>query len=122
MGTELPRRVTGTLALALAPLSAAAAWLAGPPALLGILAGAGLAWGSFGWVTVGSRRVLASRQGTRVGPLWILGLGLRHLSLFAGLGALLWSGHVHPVALVVGLSLLPPVLIVEALRAGTREP
>jgi hypothetical protein len=30
---------------------------------------------------------------------------------------LLWSGTVHPVGLLAGLSVLPPVLIVLALRA-----
>ena len=48
-----------------------------------------------------------------------MSLGLRHLFLFAALGILLWSGYVHPLGLVAGLSVIPPVLIAQALRVPT---
>jgi hypothetical protein len=38
--------------------------------------------------------------------------------LFGAVGLLLWSGLVHPVALIAGLSILPPVLIAAGLRSA----
>ena len=48
----------------------------------------------------------------------MLSLGLRYALLFGAVGLLLGSGAVHPMALLGGLSILPPVLIVLGLRAG----
>jgi hypothetical protein len=121
MDRDLIGRVTGWGALALFPLAAAAAHLAGIQGLLGVLAGGGLAVVNFRWLNAGSRRALALFSGGRVHPLWLLGLGARHLSLFGALGVLLWSGHVHPLWLAAGLSVLPPVLIVQAFRAAARS-
>lgn len=121
MDRDLVGRVTGWGALALFPLAAAATHMAGLQGLLGVLAGGGLAMGNFRWLDAGSGRALALFSGGRVHPLWLLGLGARHLSLFGALGVLLWSGHFHPLWLAAGLSVLPPVLIVEALRAAVRR-
>lgn len=122
MDRDLARRVTGGGALALVPIAAGAFYLADLPGFLGVLSGGGLALGNFGWLSVGGRGALRLLRGRRVHPLWLLGLGLRHLSCFAALAGLLWSGYVHPLAVVVGLSVLPPVLIIQGLRVVAREP
>lgn len=117
MDRSLLWRVIRTCALALTPLAGVAAYMAGWPAFLGVVGGGGVAVGSFCWLSAGSRRALALVRGRGLHPLWALGLGLRHLSSFLVLGGLLWSGYVDPLALVIGLSVLPPVLIAQALRA-----
>ncbi len=121
MDRDLVARVTGGGALALLPVSAAAFYLAELPGLLGVLAGGGVALGNFRLLSAGNQLILGLFRSGRVQPLGLLGLGLRHLCLFSLLGALLWSGHVHPLGLIVGLSVLPPVLIVQALRAAARK-
>ena len=120
MDRDLVGRVTATGALALLPLAAFAAYLAGLPAFLGVVAGGSLALGNFRWLSRGSRRVVELLVTGRVHSLGLLGVGLRHLALFAALGVVLWSGYVHPVGLIAGLSVLPPVLIAESLRAAVR--
>ena len=117
MDRDLVGRVAAAGALALVPLAAAALYLADLPGLLGVLAGGGVALASLFLLSMGCRRALALWSGGRVHPLWILSLGLRHLSLFGVLAILLWSGYVHPLALLGGLSVLPPVLVVQALRS-----
>lgn len=116
MDRNLVARVTGGGALALVPISAAAFYWADLPGLLGVLAGGGVALGNFRWLSTGSHRFLALFRSGRVEPWGLVGFGLRHLCLFSVLGVLLWSGHVHPLGVMVGLSVLPPVLIVAALR------
>lgn len=122
MDRNLVGRVTGGVALALVPLAAGAFYLADLPGFLGVLSGGGVALGTFGWVSTGGRRALGLLSGRRAHPLWLLGLGLRHLCLFGALAVLLWSGRVHPLGVIVGLSVLPPVLIVQGLRAVARNP
>ena len=122
MDRDLVGRVTGAGALALIPVAGVAFYLADLAGLLGVLAGGGVAFGSFGWLSTGSRRALALLSARRVHPLWLLSLGLRHLFLFAALGMLLWSGYVHPLGVIVGVSVLPPVLIAQGLRAVVRNP
>lgn len=121
MNPSLPWRVTRSCALALVPLVGVAAYVAGWPAALGVIGGTGIAAGSFCWLAAGSRRALDLFQGGRAHPLWLLGLALRHLSMFAVLAGLLWSGYVDPLALIVGLSLFPPVLIAQALGSGAAD-
>jgi hypothetical protein len=47
-----------------------------------------------------------------------MSLGLRYVLLFGAVALLLGSGAAHPLALVGGLSILPPVLIVLGLSAA----
>lgn len=103
------------------PLAAGAYSLAGLPGFLGVLSGGALALGSLAWLNLGCRQALELWRGGGVHPLWLLSLGLRHLTLFAAIGVLLWSGSVHPLGLVAGLSVIPPVLIAQALRAAARR-
>ena len=51
------------------------------------------------------------------GALGALAVGMRHLALFGALAVALWSGAAHPVALLMGLTVLPPVVIALGLLA-----
>jgi hypothetical protein len=115
MGLELVAGVSRVMLLTIGPAAAGGGLLAGWPGALGAAAGCLVSLGSFRWLAAAVTRAAVSR-GARPGlPLSGLAAGLRHLSLFAALAALLWAGA-HPVALLAGLSVLPPALIALALR------
>lgn len=116
MGHELIRGVVGVGAACLIPLALGGFLVAGPEGGLGVAAGGALALGNLWLLARGSERALRLFTGRPLHPLWVLGLGLRYLALFGALGLLLWSGRVHPLALIVGLSVLPPLLVLYALR------
>lgn len=119
MDRDLVGRVAMTGVLALVLLAAAALYVAALPGFLGVLSGGAVGLASLAWLSLGCRGALALWSGGRAHPLWLVSLGLRHLFLFAALGILLWSGYVHPLGLVAGLSVIPPVLIAQALRVPT---
>ena len=122
MDRDLVGRVTGAVLLALAPAVAAGALLAGWPGAVGAVSGSLISLASFRWIARGTRHAAALLAGGRPSSLWVLGLGLRHLTLFGLIAVLLGSGAAHPVGLAAGLSLLPPILIVLGLRAvGTAD-
>ena len=110
MDRDLVTRVSRT-ALGISVLAAAGGGLvAGFPGALGVLAGALLSVASFRGLARGAERAAALFAGGRAHPLWVLGLGLRYLVLF-GLIVLLLRAGLHPVALMAGLAVLPPILI-----------
>lgn len=119
MSGELIRQVARMSAAWLLPLALAGTLLGGLSGGLGVVAGGVVSLGNLWLLARGSQRALGLFQGRRIPPLWVLSLGLRHLALF-GLLALLLVNGVHPLALIAGLSVLPPVLITFALR-GARE-
>ncbi len=117
MDRDLVTRVSRT-ALGVAALAAAAGGvLAGPGAALGVLAGALVSVASLRWLARAAAAGLLGGGGTR--PLWVLGLGLRYLVLFGCIAGALRAG-LPPLAVVAGLSVLPPVLISIAWQ-GARE-
>ena len=118
MDCDLIGGVTRATALVVVPVAVIAAVLAGWPGAAGALAGALVSLVSFRWIARASRRAGMLLAGGRPGTLWLLGLGTRHLTLFAAIALCLWSGIAHPIALVAGLSLLPPVLILFGLRSA----
>jgi len=118
MGGELIRHVVAASLAWLLPLTLGGFFAAGLPGGLGVLAGGAVSLGDLWLLARGSDRALGLFAGGRIPPLWVVGLGLRHLALFGVLGLLLWSGGTHPVALIAGLSVLPPVLITYALRGA----
>ena len=106
--------------IALLPVAVCGGQLGGWPGALGSLAGGLISLGSFRWLASGVARAgaPAARAGMAVSAL---GVGVRHLALFGALAAVLGTGVAHPLALVAGLSVLPPVLIALGLvetRAG----
>ena len=102
----------GALALGLALV---AGWLGGRAALLGIAAGAALALADFWWL---SWRVEAVGNDAPGVTVWAGAAGLRLTGVAVVVAALFLTGRFHPVALVVGLAVLPCVLVARGLRLG----
>ena len=114
--SELRLRVTRETTLAVVALALPAAWLGGASAGAGVLAAGLLTLGNFWWL---SRAASAARaSGVRRGELagWIVAAGARFTVLFAALAALCVGGYAHPVAVVVGLTVLPFALVAQGLR------
>ena len=118
MGLELVGGVSRAVLVLLLPLTVAGGVLAGRPGALGALAGGLLSLASFTWIARGAHSSAKLFAGGRAHPLWALGLGLRYILLFGAVALLLGYAIVHPLALVAGLTVLPPVLIAFGLRAA----
>jgi hypothetical protein len=118
MGLDLVGQVSRAVLLLLVPVSLVGGAVLGRPGVLGALAGGLLSLASLLWIARGVRSAAGFFAGGRAHPLWLIALGLRYVLLFGAVGLLLGSGAVHPVALMGGLSILPPVLIVKGLRAA----
>jgi len=110
-------RVTAATCALVAALAAPAGWLGGSTAALGVLAGGALAVVNFRWLAA---RAVASSAGV-AGGAWLVGAGLRLAAFAAACAVLLALEWAHPVALLAGLSVLPCAVIVEGLRAASRE-
>ncbi|PWU17430.1 MAG: hypothetical protein C5B48_15940 [Candidatus Rokuibacteriota bacterium] len=115
MNSEFVRWVSAAMLVTLVPLVAGAAFLGGRAAALGGLAGGLISLGSFRWIASGVRRAATGGGGAGV-VMSSLGVGARHLLQFGALALVLWSGAAHPIAVLAGLSVLPPILIVVGLR------
>ena len=122
MGLELVGRVSRSVLALLVPVSIATGLYFGWPGALGALAGGLISLVSLNWIARGVRSASAFFAGGRAHPMWIAALGLRYVLLFGAVALLLGSGTVHPMALMAGLSILPPVLIVLGLRAAWTTP
>lgn len=117
MGSEFVKHVSLATLIVLGPVAAGGAWVAGWPGAVGSLAGGLIALSGFRWIASGVTRAVVT--GSRGGlALSSLAVGARHLVLFAALAAVLGSGAAHPLALIVGLSVLPPLVIAFGLRAA----
>jgi hypothetical protein len=133
-------RETGATVLVLA---LAAGWLAGLPGFIGVAAAGAITLTNFWWLArgvfaiVGSGHpVAASVAGAPVAAptdaaaarpapaawpvraVWIVAAGARFLLLTAAFAALCAMGWAHPVAIVVGLTVLPCDLIALGLRTA----
>src|SRR2546428_469373 len=116
---NMTARVTAATCALVALLAALAAWLGGPTAALGVLAGGALAVGDFRWLAACA---VAAASGAGVaGAGWLVGAGLRLAAFAAACAVLLALEWAHPVALLAGLSVLPCAVIVEGLRVASRE-
>src|SRR5438034_8109414 len=106
--TEFRARVTLETAIALAALAVPAAVLAGPSAAIGVLAAGALTVANFWWPS------RAATAGPDTPPPqvsgWVFATGIRFILLFAAFAALCAGGYAHPVAVVVGLTVLPCAL------------
>jgi hypothetical protein len=118
MGAELVGRASKIVVVLLVPASVAGGVLAGWAGALGALAGGLISLASLCWIARGVRSAAGFFAGGRAHPLWLMSLGLRYVLLFGAVALLLGSGTVHPVALMGGLSILPPVLIALGLRSS----
>jgi ATP synthase I subunit len=117
MGGEFVARVSLVMLIGLAPFAACCGVVAGWPGAIGGLAGGLVSLGSFRWIASGVARASAV-QGGGLLAFSALAVGVRHLVLFGALALALWSGVAHPVALIAGLSLLPPVILALGLSAA----
>jgi hypothetical protein len=115
MAAEFVGRVSRTMLITLGAVTVCGGLWGGWPGAVGGLAGGLISLVSFRWVARGVIRpgVPGARGGLFAAAL---GVGARHLLLFGALVLVLWSGAAHPVALLVGLSLLPPIVIALGLR------
>lgn len=118
MVSDLRLCVTVETAIAVAALALPAAWIAGPSAAIGVLAAGVLTVGNFWWLSrAASSAADPNAPRTEVAG-WVLGAGARFAVLFAAFAALCAGGYAHPVAVVVGLSVLPCALIAQGLRSA----
>jgi hypothetical protein len=117
--TEFRARVTLETAIVLAALAGPAAWLVGPSAAVGVLAAGGLAVGNFWWLSRAATAAGAPGEAPPQVSGWVFAAGIRFLVLFAAFAALCAGGYAHPVAVVIGLTVLPCALIVQGLRNAT---
>jgi hypothetical protein len=103
--------VSLTAGLATGALALLAAWFAGAAAASGVIAGGLVAIANLWWL---SRRTDV-HGGRRPALVWVA-VSARLSAVALVVGALLVTGWAHPLGLVAGLSVLPPVLVVVGLR------
>jgi ATP synthase I chain len=122
---ELRARVTLDTCAAVTALAAAGAWVGGTPAGLGVLAGGTLAIVNFRWLVARASAAtalgVAPGAGDSAASAWLVGSGLRFGACLAACTALLATGWAHPIALLVGLTILPCDLIARGLAAARGE-
>lgn len=118
MGPELVSRVRWITLMLLVPVTLASAWIGGASSAIGTVAGGLLSLGSLYWIARGVRNAGGFLAGGRSHKLWVVALGLRYAVLFAAVALLLRTGAAHPLGLVAGLSVMPPVVIILGLRAA----
>ena len=115
MATGFLRRVTLETAVAVALVALVAVWLAGARAGFGVVAGGALVVGNLWWLAgvAGS----AARANTRRSR-WALAAAARLAVIAVACAVVFVSDLAHPVAVVIGLTVLPCALIVQGLRAA----
>jgi hypothetical protein len=115
--------VTLDTCAAAALLAAPTAWIGGTPAGLGVLAGGALAVVNFRWLVARAAAATGVTAGTgnAAASAWIAGSGLRFGASVVACTLLLATGWAHPIALLVGFTLLPCDLIVRGLAAARAE-
>ena len=118
MVSELRLRVTRETTIAVVALALPAAWLGGASAGVGVLAAGLLTLGNFWWLSRAASASGAAGARRRELAGWIAAAAARLTVLFVAFVALCAGGYAHPVAVVVGLTVLPCALIARGLRAG----
>jgi ATP synthase I chain len=122
--SELTKRVTLDTCAVAAALAGPAAWVGGAPVGLGVLAGGALAIVNFRWLAARAAAATAAASATTgndAASAWLVGSGLRFGASLAACTLLLATGWAHPIALLVGFTLLPCDLIVRGLAAARAE-
>jgi hypothetical protein len=105
-------RVTVDAALLAVGLALAGGWLGGRSALFGVVAGAALALADFWWL---SARVDAAASDAPRVLAWVGSAGLRLAGVAVAVALLFLTQQFDPLALVVGLAVLPCALVVRGL-------
>jgi hypothetical protein len=118
---DFTSRVALEATVIVAVLALPAAWIGGLSAALGVLAGGLLSVGNFCWLSRQARAACDAVSGVARRDGWMLLSGLRLLVATAACAILLATGWIHPVALLVGLTVLPYEVIAQGLRASRAE-
>ncbi|MGH7388378.1 MAG: ATP synthase subunit I [Candidatus Rokuibacteriota bacterium] len=118
--SELSTRVTIESAAACAALAllALAGW--GSAAGAGVAAAGALTIVNFRWLARGAALASAGGRERRLAA-WGLSAAGRFTGVLAALALLFASGWVHPVAVVVGLAVLPCAVVARGLAAARGE-
>ena len=116
--SDLRLRVTTGTAIAVLALALPAAWLAGASGALGVLAAGALTAGNFWWLARAATSAGDPASPRRDVAGWVFGAGIRFAVLFVAFAALCAGGYAHPVAVVVGLTVLPCAVIAQGLRSA----
>ena len=93
-------------------LALTAGWLGGREALLGVGAGALVTLVDFWWLSAGIEGVGSTAPRT---VIWMGTAALRLGAVALAVAALFLTGHFHPLALVIGLAVLPCALVTRSL-------
>jgi hypothetical protein len=117
-GRSLTTGVTRQTALAAVVAALAGGWLGGASGALGVLTGGALALLSFRLLAA---RMAAVGAGTALAAPWVLMAGLRFAAVSGAAIVLVVAGWAHPVAWLVGYSLLPLAVVTQGLRLAREE-
>src|SRR3989442_14322758 len=117
--SELTTRVTLAACAGVGALAAVGAWLGRAAAGLGVVAGGVPAVLTFRWLV--ARASAATAAGNAAASAWLVGAGLRFAACTVACALLLTTGWAHPVALVVGFTVLPCDLIARGLAGARTE-
>ena len=112
---DFTARLTIGICLVAGAIAVPAAWLFGASAGVGVLVGGALAVADFRWLVARAMSALGQR---RAG--WLAGASLRFVVLLGACAFFLASGLAHPLALLLGFSALPCLVVAQGLRAARR--
>ncbi|MBI2554552.1 MAG: ATP synthase subunit I [Candidatus Rokubacteria bacterium] len=116
---DLASRVTVSGLSTVVAMAAVAGWIGGLEGAAGVAGGGAVAILNFRWLARSVATVVARVRGEgRSGGVAFRGIWLRHVTTLGALGFLLGSGWTHPLAVIIGLSALPPVLVAQGLFAA----
>ena len=118
MPSDLSARVTLSGLAAVLAVTAAAWWIAGAEGAAGVAGGGAIALVNFRWLAKSAARMAALAREDRSAVVGWRRMSLRHLLTVGALGFLVGGGWAHPLAVIVGLSVLPPVLVAQGLFAA----
>jgi hypothetical protein len=111
--TRFRTRVTMDAGLLAIGLALAGGWFGGRTALLGVVAGTLLALVDFWWLSARADGVGENAPSVTV---WMGAAGLRLAGIAAAVALLFVTGAFHPLALVIGLAVMPCALVTRGLR------
>jgi len=118
MERRLTTGVTRQTALAALVTALAGGWLGGVSGALGVLTGGALALLSFRLLAA---RLAAIGAGSTLTAPWAMVAGLRFAVVSGVAIALIVAGWAHPIAWLVGYTLLPLAVVTQGLRLAREE-
>jgi hypothetical protein len=119
--TDFTLRVAIETSVIVVALALPAAWVGGLTGALGVLAGGLLGVVNFWWLSGQALAACAAVTGAARRDVWVLLAALRLMVVAALCAVLFVTGWIHPVALLVGLTVLPCALIARGLHVARAE-